>query len=96
MAAEPEGVAFDRSAEALERASIWNLQTTCGMFDLSFRPSGTGGYDDLVRGAVTMELRGEVVAVASLADIVRSKEAAGRPKDLAALPTLRALLRRQE
>ena len=43
-----------------------------------------------------MELRGEVVAVASLADIVRSKEVAGRPKDLAALPTLRALLRRQE
>jgi hypothetical protein len=96
VATEPQGVTFDRSAEALERASIWNLQTVCGMFDLSFRPSGTDGYDDLVRGAVTVDLGGERVAVASLADIVRSKEAAGRVKDVAVLPTLRALLERQE
>ncbi len=34
------------------------------------------------------------VDVAALADIIRSKEAAGRAKDRAALPELRALLRR--
>ncbi|MDQ3355109.1 MAG: hypothetical protein M3507_11660 [Actinomycetota bacterium] len=96
VANEPDGIPFDRSAEALEKASIWNLQTTCGMFDLSFTPSGTGGYADLVDNAITLQLGGEMVNVASLADIVRSKEAAGRVKDLAVLPTLRALLERQE
>jgi hypothetical protein len=33
--------------------------------------------------------------VASLADVIRSKEAAGRPRDRAALPALRELLSQQ-
>ncbi|MCA1712722.1 MAG: hypothetical protein LC789_14245 [Actinobacteria bacterium] len=37
-------------------------------------------------------LRGTTVRLASLADIVRSKEAAGRDKDRRALPVLRELL----
>ena len=44
--------------------------------------------------AVTISLAGHPVAVASLEDVIRSKEAANRPKDLAALPTLRLLLQR--
>jgi hypothetical protein len=43
-----------------------------------------------------MSLMGRTVAVASLADVIRSKEAANRPKDQVALPTLRLLLRRLE
>jgi hypothetical protein len=39
---------------------------------------------------------GVKVRVASLRDVVRSKEAADRPKDHAALPTLRRLLEAQE
>ncbi len=93
---EPEGIPFDRSAEALEKASIWNFQTRCGMLDLSFRPSGTDGYADLAGNATGREVGGQRVKVASLADIVRSKEAAGRVKDHAVLPTLRALLERQQ
>jgi hypothetical protein len=93
---EPDGIPFDRSAEALEKASIWNFVTNCGMFDLSFRPSGTQGYEDLNRDAEYRQLGSEVARLASLADVVRSKEAAARGKDLAVLPTLRALLERQE
>ncbi len=37
-----------------------------------------------------------VVPVASLEDVIRSKEAAGRAKDLQQLPTLRVLLREME
>jgi hypothetical protein len=44
---------------------------------------------------VRMEVRGIDVPVASLADVVRSKEAAGRARDRAALPALRELLARQ-
>lgn len=89
---EPDGLAFDRSAEGLSRAQVWNLVTPHGDLDISFVPSGTRGYDDLVRDAVTYEIAGIHVQVASLADVIRSKEAADRPKDRAVLPTLRELL----
>lgn len=89
---EPEGLAFDSSGEALSRAQIWNLITPHGDLDISFVPSGTQGYEDLIRDAVTYEIAGVHVKVASLADVIRSKEAADRPKDRAVLPTLRELL----
>jgi hypothetical protein len=43
---------------------------------------------------VSRSLSGRPVAVASLADVIRSKEAANRPKDQTALPALRLLRRR--
>ena len=92
---EPGGLAFDRSAAFLERASILNLTTRYGDLDLTFEPAGTTGYVDLSRGAVTIELRGLEIPVAALSDIIRSKEAAGREKDRLTLPTLRRLLERR-
>lgn len=85
---------FDPVAEGLARGQIWNLTTPLGDLDLSFVPSGTTGYEDLLRDADTMELAGVTVRVASLADVIRSKEAAGRDKDQQVLPTLRKLLAR--
>jgi hypothetical protein len=41
-----------------------------------------------------VELFGVSVPVASLADVVRSKQAANRPKDQRVLPTLRKILAR--
>jgi len=92
VAGEPEGVPFDISAASLARVRVWNLRTDLGDLDLTFEPAGTHGFDDLRRGAVVMHLRSGDVTVASLADVVRSKEAADRPRDRAALPALRALL----
>jgi len=92
---EPEGVPFDHSAGSLARVRVWNLQTDLGDLDLNFEPSGTRGYDDLTRDASAMLVRGVSVSVASLADVIRSKEAAGRPRDRAALPALRELLARR-
>ena len=91
----PEGLAFDCSAAMLARGEIWNLVTSAGRVDLAFRPSGTEGYDDLVRQAVRFEVFGAELVVASLADIIRSKEAAGRPKDRSDVLLLREILRRQ-
>jgi predicted nucleotidyltransferase len=95
VAGEPEGIPFDHSAESLARVRIWNLVTDRGNLDLTFVPSGTRGYDDLVRDAELMIVRGVDVPVASLADVIRSKEAAGRERDRLVLPTLRRLLERQ-
>lgn len=91
----PGGLAFACDAIFLSRIeAALNLTTRFGDLDLSIVPSGTGGFEDLRQQAVTISLMGHPVAVASLEDVIRSKEAANRPKDQAALPTLRLLLRR--
>ncbi len=93
-----EGLPFDCSAEFLGSLSpdaILNLTTAAGDLDLTFVPSGTRGYPDLKRQAVVVEVgEGVSATVAALADVIRSKEAAGREKDRAALPRLRRLLDR--
>jgi hypothetical protein len=91
-AEEPEGLPFDHDAESLARAGMWNLVTDHGDLDITFTPAGTAGYQDLHRDALHIEIAGTPVTVAALADVVRSKQAAGRPKDLIALPVLRRLL----
>jgi len=51
------------------------------------------GYDELLGSVREIELAGGVVVkVLSLPALIRSKERAARPKDLAALPALRATL----
>jgi predicted nucleotidyltransferase len=92
----PEGLDFDASAEALAGATIWNLVTEFGRLDITFVPSGTHGYDDLARDATHLRVLGVGIDVASLADVIRSKEASGREKDRLVLPVLRRLLTEQE
>ncbi len=93
---EPRGLPFRWTAEGLGQAETWNLVTDFGRLDISFRPSGTAGYDDLRRDAVPFAVDDLEVEVASLVDVIRSKEAAGRERDRAALPTLRRLLEESE
>jgi predicted nucleotidyltransferase len=86
------GLHFDHDGESLAAAGVWNLTTRYGDLDVSFVPNGTEGYPDLLRGAKATRLAGVVVRVAALEDIVRSKQAANRPKDQRVLPTLREIL----
>lgn len=84
----PEGMPFSASAESLRGVRMLNLRTAHGMLDLTFTPAGTSGFDDLRRSATLRSVGGVRVRVAALEDIIRSKEAAGRRKDQAALPEL--------
>jgi hypothetical protein len=88
---DPEGVPFSVDVESLRRVSLVNLTTRFGDFDIAFQPAGNHGYDDLVQRATDIAIEGTIVPVASLADIIRSKETANRPKDRATLPILYAL-----
>lgn len=91
----PDGIPFACDAPFLRQMRMLNLTTRFGDVDLAFEPAGTGGYDDLSQRAVQIELRdGTSTHVASLEDIIRSKESANREKDRLALPTLRLLLQR--
>jgi hypothetical protein len=85
---DAEGLPFDHDGPSLGRARVWNLTSRYGEFDLSFVPSGTEGYNDLARSAQVIESHGEPVPVADLNDVIRSKEAAGRAKDIVHLPIL--------
>lgn len=89
----PEGLAFDCSSTTLARARMWNLVTQAGRLDIAFEPAGVDGYDDLKEGAERFEAFGVRFFVASLDDIIRSKEAAGRPKDMDDVAILRAMKR---
>ena len=94
-ATEPDGVPFPFDPGLLENATVWTLTTKHGDLDLVVSPAGTDGYRDLIRDADELNVATEPdlsVQVASLADVIRSKEAAGREKDRAALPLLRRTL----
>lgn len=70
-----------------------SLDTAFGKLDLVLSPAGTRGFEDLNRSASRVEATaGLSVPVAALADVVRSKQAAGREKDNAQLPLLRRTL----
>lgn len=79
---------------ATEAASAF--MTEFGPFDISFVPDGTDGYDDLQQNSQVVERLGLKIPVASMADVTRSKRAAGREKDAANLLVLIDFLEKQE
>jgi hypothetical protein len=89
--ADPDGIPLAADADFLRRMQLVNLTTRYGDFDIAFQPGGSDGYEGLSQRAIDVALDGTIVRVASLPDIIRSKEAADRPKDRATLPILYAL-----
>jgi len=86
------GLPFSHDGDSLAAVGVWSLVTPHGDLDISFVPNGTSGYGDLSSDASDVAVFGLMVPVASLADIIRSKQAANRPKDQRVLPVLRELL----
>ena len=91
-ATDPEGIPLLLDGPFLAKMTMMNFVTDGGAFDLSFTPAAfPSGYDAFAEGAVSYDIDGLIVPVASLKNISTSKRAAGRPKDLAVLPILEAL-----
>lgn len=88
---DPRAWTPDLSATGLARGSVHRLQTRVGPLDLLFEPTGTSGYEDLRQQAEPVRLGETTVLVASLSDVIRSKEAAGRTDDRTTVATLRRL-----
>ena len=87
---DPRGLAPTR--ETLLGPGHHLLSTALGPLDLLGAVAGGLAYEDLARDTVTLDLSGLAVPVLALPRLIEVKEATGRPKDLAALPTLRATL----
>ena len=92
---EPLEVPLDE--HSFEHGTTWTYVSKHGYLDVALLPDGTRGYDDLRRGATREQLTDSLnISVAALADVIRSKEAAGREKDRAVLPVLRQVLERSK
>jgi hypothetical protein len=92
---EPLEIELDE--RTFDQGTTWTFVTKYGNLDVALLPDGTRGFDDLIRGARREHLTDDLdVEVASLADVIRSKEAAGREKDRVVLPALREVLERAE
>jgi len=91
----PDGVPFDPEPQLIVQMAMLNLTCRYGDFDLAFHPSGTGGFEDLTVRATAVLIGDTQARVAALADVIRSKRAAARPKDLRVLPTLEQYARSQ-
>lgn len=86
----------DVTPQTLDSLDPARLLTRHGVVDVLSSTAAVGGYDGWVADADLVGLGDLVVRVASVADLVRSKEAAGRDKDALALPFLRVLLVREQ
>ncbi|HBY58465.1 MAG TPA: hypothetical protein DEH78_01500 [Solibacterales bacterium] len=87
----PPGLPFRWEAETLRRGLNFTLETTVGAIDLLGEIPGGGAYAGLLPESVEVELFGATCRCLSLRQLIRTKRAAGRPKDLEALAELDAL-----
>jgi hypothetical protein len=88
----PEGVPNVFDERSLQFGMNFTLEVEDESLDLLGEMSAIGGYDAIVGRAVEMDVAGHTVKVLALEDLIRTKRAAGRAKDLAVLPVLEATL----
>ena len=91
--ARPVASAEHLSPERLQSVPAVRLATRFGRLDVMWEPTGTAGFDDLRAQARATDIGALSVLLASLPDVIRSKEASGRSDDRTTVPTLRRLAR---
>jgi len=91
----PENIPFILDAETLHKGLNFTFITDIGTLDLLEEVRGVGLYDDVLAGSVIYELFGYRFPVIDIGKLIIAKRAAGRPKDLIAIPELEAIQERQ-
>jgi hypothetical protein len=87
----PAGLPFHWDRATLARGLNFTLVTSLGDIDLLGEIPGGGGYRDLLTEAIELHIFHSRCLCLSLDQLIRSKRAAGRPKDLDALAELEAI-----
>ena len=77
----PADLPFTPDARTLKSGSHFTFETPYGSFDILSDPSGAPKYPQLKSAAVTTQIDGENVLVASLDHLIAMKESTGREKD---------------
>jgi len=92
----PADLPFVWDERTLQNGTVFTLDTDLGPIDLLAEVAGVGGYDEAKAHSVVVDAFDRRVATLNLAALIRSKRAAGRGRDLEALPELESLLEAQE
>ncbi len=87
----PFGVPFRFDEETIARGLNFTLTTDLGDLDLLGEVAGLGSFREARSSSETMQVFGRRCNILSLDGLIKAKRAAGRPRDLAALPELEAL-----
>jgi hypothetical protein len=74
----------------------FTLQTGVGPIDLLGEVTGGGSYEDLLEHTVEVEVFGIRCRCLDLPSLIRTKQAAGRPKDLEAIAELKVIWEEQQ
>jgi predicted nucleotidyltransferase len=90
----PEGLPFVWDETTLRNG--FTLDTDLGGIDLLAEVSGLGTFDDVKAASIAVDAFGRQVRTLDLRSLIKAKRAAGREKDLRALPELESLLEAQE
>lgn len=88
----PPGLPFQWDEQTIRRGLNFTLTTDLGDLDLLGEITGGGGYEELLPHTNVLELFGVEIRCLSLEWLIRTKRAAGRPRDLEAVAELEALL----
>jgi len=88
----PAGLPFIWDEATLRNASVLTLETDLGEIDLLAEVAGLGGWNEVNERAITVSIFDRSIRTLDLPSLIAAKRAAGREKDLAALPELESIL----
>lgn len=88
----PGGIPFRLDGETLRRGLNFTFDTDIGPLDLLGEVLGVGFYQQCAEDSIRIEIFAETFSILSLDKLIVAKRIAGRPKDLAMLPELEAIL----
>lgn len=92
----PKDLPFIWDEVTLRNGALFTLTTDLGEIDLLAEVAGLGTFDQIKAGSIIVEAYGRRIAILSLRSLIQAKRAAGRERDLAALPELESLLEAEE
>ncbi len=85
------GVSFRFDERTVKNGLNFALTTTHGNIDILGEIAGLGGFASVQKHVEKVQIGNQAFDVLSLGGLIRSKKAAGRPKDLLVIPELKAL-----
>jgi hypothetical protein len=92
----PDGLPFVWDEATLRSGAVFTLRTDLGEIDLLAEVAGLGGFEEVNRQSIRVNAFERQIAILDLPELIKAKRAAGREKDLSALPELESLLEANE
>ena len=92
----PPGLPFQWSEATLQMGMNFTLEIRLGQLDILGEVTGGGRYEDLLNHTIEVEVFGVHCRCLDLEALIRTKRAAGRPKDLEVIAELEAILEERQ